>query len=466
MRRRRPVGASGHSALPALSAALAILAVPSAAPAQAAGAGREARPARPRAAAADTSIPRVTLSEALERAARLDPNYVAASRQVDDAAWFRRSAMSVFFLPTLTATTSATRYSSDIFNIGTGQESRQIVDARLEASYDLFRGGSKFYDLRRARAELDGAQAGERQARYASALLTESDYYDVLAQQELTRVARERLRRADEQLAVARARVLSGAAVRTDSLQLVLEATRARVDLLRQSARLKVARVQLGRRVGVAGPVDAVPFGAVVMPDLPLSEAEAVAEAVAKSPRSMMARADEDAASAAVKSVRGSFLPQVTLYGQLTSFDDQFFPNATTRSFFGVQASLPIWNGGQRESLLSQAKSQREVARATRSDTELQLRRDVIEAYQGYETARASARLAVQGVTVATENLSVQQDRYRAGATTIVDLLTAQVDLAEAEAEEVQARYAARLALAGLEAVLGRRLFSQGSELP
>ena len=65
-------------------------------------------------------------------------------------------------------------------------------------------------------------------------------------------------------------------------------------------------------------------------------------------------------------------------------------------------------------------------------------------------------------MVVAQENLDVQQNRYRAGATTILDLLSAQVSLSEAEAGLVQALYATRLSLAGLEAILGRRLFSRG----
>mgnify|MGYP006199748651 CR=1 FL=1 len=48
----------------------------------------------------------------------------------------------------------------------------------------------------------------------------------------------------------------------------------------------------------------------------------------------------------------------------------------------------------------------------------------------------------------------------RAGASTILDLLDAQVSLAEAEADLVAARNEARLALARLEAILGRRLFT------
>ncbi|MGW8283031.1 MAG: TolC family protein, partial [Gemmatimonadota bacterium] len=72
-------------------------------------------------------------------------------------------------------------------------------------------------------------------------------------------------------------------------------------------------------------------------------------------------------------------------------------------------------------------------------------------------TARTSAALAANAVVVARENLRVQDERYRAGATTILDLLTAQVDLTEAEAGLVQARFTTRLARAGVEAILGRR---------
>src|SRR5207247_1780199 len=83
------------------------------------------------------------------------------------------------------------------------------VAAPGTARYDLFTGGQEFAELSRSAAALDGAHAGELVARFASALLTESDYYAVLANAELLRVARERAQRAEQQLAVARARVAS-----------------------------------------------------------------------------------------------------------------------------------------------------------------------------------------------------------------------------------------------------------------
>jgi len=411
------------------------------------------------AAVPQDTIPRITLAEALSRAARLDPNYVSATRQIADAEWGRRAAIAAFVIPAISTQLNATWYSNEAFNIGTGEPASNIVDARIEGRLNLFAGLSKFNELTRASAELDRARASELEARFQTALLTESDYYDVIAQRELTRVATERVRRAEEQLAVARARVVSGAAVQTDSLQLLLEVTEARVALLRQEAQLNVAQFQLARRVGAPGPVDAMQLDTLPAPALPISEQDAILEAVGESPQVLAARQSQRAAEADVRSARGAYLPSVDLFGRITSFDDSFFPTATTRSSIGISVSLPIWDGARREIALSRAVTVRDITRAVRADLELAVRRDIVQAYEAYEAARAAADLASQSVVVARENLRVQQERYRAGATTIIDLLTAQVSLSEADAGLVQARYATRLALSGLEAILGRRLF-------
>ncbi len=122
--------------------------------------------------------------------------------------------------------------------------------------------------------------------------------------------------------------------------------------------------------------------------------------------------------------------------------------------------SFPLWDNAQREIALSQARVNRDVARAIREDMDRAVRHDVTAGYDGYVTARATAELAGEGLRVALENFRVQQSRYRGGASTILDLLKAQADLDDAAAALVQARYGTRLALAGLENILGRRLLS------
>jgi outer membrane protein TolC len=408
--------------------------------------------------AADT-IPEVTLAEALDASAQVDPNYVNALRGIGDATWVRRGAWTAFLLPSVNFQWSFSQFSPESFNIGTNTLTDRLTQFTLSANYDLFRGGAKFSDLAGSAAAVDGARASELQVRYQTAFATEADYYDVIAQRQLRGVAQERVRRATEQLEIARARVLSGAAVQTDSLQLLLELTRAQVDLLRQGSALRVSRLQLGRRIGRAGPVDAAVPDTEEPLQLPLSLESAVAEATRTSPSLLVARTDARLAEAAFKSERATYLPTISLFGQYSGFDEDFVPNATTRTTVGIGLSYPLFDGGGRQLRVYRASTARKVADAIAADAELAAARDITEAYETYTTARASTELAERGVAVATENERVQSERYRAGATTIIDLITAQVDLAVAEADLVQARYSTRLALAGVEAILGRRLF-------
>jgi outer membrane protein len=407
------------------------------------------------------SLPQVTLREALQRAARLDPNYVTALGQIDNAQWGRRNAFAVFVLPSVTIGTTMQRSDPPTFLFTDSLvRTKTLWTANLIARYDLFTGGQKIAELTRSAAALESAHADELRQRFATAQLTEADYYAVLADVELDRVARDRLQRAQEQLAVARARVVSGAAVSTDSLNLRLELARAQVGQIQQASALRVSRLELGRRVGAAGPVDAVPVDTVPAPDLPIALADAISEAARQGPEYRVAAANERAASAAFRSELGNYLPRATLTFSSNTVDQQFYPKLFTQTNLILGISLPIWNNGQRELALSRARVIKNVARATREDMDRAVQHDVTAAYDAYETSRATARLAREAVIIARENFRVQQTRYSAGATTILDLITAQVALSQAEGARVEAEYSTRLALAGLESILGRRLFS------
>ena len=413
-------------------------------------------------AQADTP-PQVTLAEALTEATRFDPNYVQAAGFVAEATWVRRAAMLVFVLPSITASADFTGSSTPSFNFGTNSLSNTIVTARLDARYELFTGGWKISDYQRATAELQGAVANEVGAGFLAAAQTEATFYDVLARKGLVAVARRRLERAESQLQTSRARVLSGAAVQTDSLQVLLELTRAKVDLLREEAGLDVARAELGRRVGRSVAVDAAGADTTLAPALPVTLEQAVQIALAQGPEIRVAEAQARSTAATVRARKAFYLPWVTLSGTVAAYDDKFWPTAADRTSGSLTVTLPIWNNGVREIALARAKAANEVAVAVRDDLQRGALADVTRSYSAYETAAAAAVLAAEAVIVARENYRVQDTRYRAGAVDIIEFLNGQVDLADAEAGLVQARYATKLALAGLEVILGRRLFSSES---
>jgi outer membrane protein TolC len=404
------------------------------------------------------SLPRVTLAEALQRSAHLDPNYVRALGNIQNAAWARRAALSAMVLPSLTVSADYTNYTVDQFNVGTGSPARSIATMRMDARYELLTGGRKIAELARTAADQDAAEAGELQQRFLAALNTEASYYSVLSSRELLDVSRERLRRADEGFVIARARVVSGAAVQTDSLQLILELDRARIDLLQSESNLRVARLRLGRRVGTPGPVDAVPLDSTAAPDIPMSLAEAINLALEQGPDYRVARANEHSADAALRIRRATYLPQLIVSANTIGFGADPLTRGLSRSSVTFSASFPIWDNAQRELAFTRARTARDLAKATREDLERAAEADVTAAYEAYQTARGIAEVSAHGVLVAREVYRVQEARYRAGASTILDLLDAQTGLTAAQATLVQARYAARLALAGLEAMLGRRL--------
>jgi outer membrane protein TolC len=161
-----------------------------------------------------------------------------------------------------------------------------------------------------------------------------------------------------------------------------------------------------------------------------------------------------------LKSERGDYLPTLSVGALHQRYDTQLFPGAANVSSVTFSISLPVWDDGLREIEITRARVNRDVARAVRADLERQVRRDVTNGYDVYQTSRAAVELARVGVTVGRETYRMQELRYRSGASTILDLLDAQVNLALAEAGLAQARLANRLALAGLEAILGRRLFT------
>ena len=403
------------------------------------------------------TVPVFTLAQALERAVRLDPNYVAALGSVAEADWARKAARIAFIVPAAQASLDQTWYSQPFFNFGTLQQSRNASTFRVTANYEIF-SARKIMDLGRTQAELEAATSTEVQQRFLAALLTESAYYGVLADQELVRVARDRSERAAQQLVVSRARVSSGAAVQTDSLTVRIEMIRAQVEQLRLEAQLKVSRLEFGRRVGLSGPAEPAALDSGAPLPMPVTLDEAVRRALEQGPEYRTARARERAAEAKLKGERGAYLPVLNLSAGHQRFDEQVFPGAASFSSLTIGVSLPIWDNGRRELNILQARTDRDVSRAVRADLERGALRDVTFAYEAYETARAQYALAEEGLVAARESYRVQDARYRAGATTVLDLIVAQNSLSDAEAGLVQAIYVSRLAFAQLEAILGVRL--------
>src|ERR671920_263469 len=111
------------------------------------------------------SIPRITLAEAIRRSTRLDPDYVKALGQIDNAEWGRRAAMLAFVVPSIDLGLDQTQYSQSFFNpADPANPTSTLVVGRASANYEL--SVRKFTELSRTKAEIASADAGELEQRF------------------------------------------------------------------------------------------------------------------------------------------------------------------------------------------------------------------------------------------------------------------------------------------------------------
>lgn len=403
----------------------------------------------------------LSLTEAIDEALRAQPTMVEARASVSSASADRLAAYGAF-LPALNASSGYLRSSTTRLDPITGSLEDESYSASLSANLDLFSGFRRWAEVRRSDATLRSAEAGETARRYGVIAATKQAFYDAVAARDLVAVAEARVRRAEEQRKTVVQKLQLGVATRSDSLRARLEVGNANLELLRNEQAFRSAKAALARQVGSEAPVAPAHDEALARP-VPALDTVALRTWVReRSPDVLAAEADTRAAESAVSVSRSSYWPSLaasastTWNGPLSPFS----PGADFRNSWSLRFSLsyPIFNGFSREAGVSRAQANRDIARARLRDTRLAAEVQLTDALGALQTATASAEISEAGVVAAEEDLRVQQERYRVGASTLLEVLTSQAALAQAQTDLVRARLDVQVALAQLEALLGQTL--------
>lgn len=416
--------------------------------------------------AAGAQVPAITLEEAIRRAEQIQPAMVRATADVQTAGARRRSALGAY-LPRLSASSSA----SDFFSEGSaridpitgeltgGNSSNRSINTSLSASLDLFTGFRRGAEMRAARASESAAEASLVDARFEQALTTTNQFLDALAAAQLLGVRETSVRRAEEQLKTAVAKLRAGSATRSDSLRSLVTLGNARLDQITTQTQLASAEANLARLIGESSRVRAADDSAFYRV-LPAVDTQALrAEAESRSPRIQSAAANAAAARSSARASRSAYWPSLTLAAN-TGWNGS---RAGDYNLFNQrQLSLALrWNlfdGFDRELTIVQREADLDLAEASASDAQRQVQAELTTRLAELEAARTRTAITGTSVAAATEDLRVQQERYRLGASTIVDLLTSQEALNQAEVDVVNARFDYLRAKAQIEALIGRNL--------
>jgi outer membrane protein len=422
-------------------------------------------PAAASAQVTDTIATPISLSEAVTMAQRNALSTVQARGSIRTSSAAVKQSYAAF-LPTLSVSAGRQQQSGDRFDTQgnlvpfTGNPTNYSTG--MQSSLQLFDGGRRFFDVKRAKADVDAAEAGETASRFQVSLQVKQQYYNILAARESQSAAEAQIQQAEQQLRSSSLRLRAGAATISDSLRSVVLLGNARLALLNARNNLQLANATLTRLVASPRPVTATASDTldqrVVIPDI-----AALEPLVQQAPSIREAEAQQASAHAGLRSAKSAFLPTVNMnFSRSGSGLDPQFGLGDKRYAYNQNLSFglnfPLFNGLNREVSVARAAVAEDVAEVATRDARLLAHQTLVQSLGQMRIAQEQVSIQTVSVAAATEDVRVQQRRYELGATTLLDLLTSQTQLDNARTALIRARYDYRVAKAQLEALIGRDL--------
>jgi len=249
-------------------------------------------------------------------------------------------------------------------------------------------------------------------------------------------------------------------ATRSDSLRAEIQRRNAAQAVEQAKNDLAVAEAALTRVVGSPEPLTAAPDS---LEDSGLALDEPSLRKLAETgPSVQVASASLEASHAARQSSWSDYLPAISAsYQRGGSGTGTAFFERDALDYQGsvrFSATLPVFDQFQREVRNTQSKVAEDNAQAALRDARLAAVENVTRWLGVYHTAAQRVESQKASVDAALEDLRVQQQRYNAGGSTLLDVLASQTQLDNARRDLIRARYDQRIAKAQLEALVGREL--------
>jgi outer membrane protein len=309
--------------------------------------------------------------------------------------------------------------------------------------------------IRNAQNEVKFATSVFRQKVTTSVASVMSLYYDLLADRENIRVAKESLGYARKLLADNQTEASIGAAARLDVVQSEEDVATRQQDLLtagnqyaqdQQQMKATISKTFNGELAAVQiDPTDHLP-NPHPRDVPPLSEA--IKEALQNRPEIHQAELNLRSQANNIKYTRNALLPSLDafaayapegLYGTLGPALSQVFRDRYPSYSYGVSLSIPIRNRLAQADAARALIEQRQLAMQLR-EAQNQAVWDVSKAVSAVHQADSQLDAAIKVASLARESLSMEETKFKVGQAKASEVITAQTTLATAEDNVVKAR--------------------------
>ena len=328
----------------------------------------------------------------------------------------------------------------------TGGGNGRNFSAGVDVGYPLFNGGSVRNQIRAADERVLAGRATLRATEGDVFTEAVGAYMDVIRDRSIVTLNRNQVRVLETNLQASRDRFEVGDLTRTDVAQSEARLALARSNLELAQGRLTGSEENYRRVIGDL-PDDLQP--PPPLPVLPANPEQAVETALANNPDLVGITAQVRAAGLDVSVARADRLPTVSAVGSqsytnyLGSADEQFAPgapNSNARTGVGVQARVPIYQGG----LVGARVRQAQAFQSQLLEQGIAIERNVVaqtraafSSFRAATEAIASNEVAVSANELALEGTRAEQT---VGTRNVLDVLNAEQELLNSQVQLVTAR--------------------------
>jgi outer membrane protein TolC len=279
-------------------------------------------------------------------------------------------------------------------------------------------------------------------------------YYQVLRTRSLDRIARESVRRAEDDLDVARKLAKGGVIEREKVLraEVALAQAQRALDLTEEAVAVAVAALNLAIGLNVSAPTGVVDTADI--PPFTLSLADCLQAAVGRR-EFQVARESVRVAQEGSRVARADFAPRVVAEGNLLDFQ-QSSPRGHADLALGfIKLEWSLFEGGKRVAEVRVADSRIREAVAQAESIADTIAFQVNQAYRQLAAARKGIDRARPAVDQARETYRLVVARSRQGDATPAELTEAEAGLTRAEQDYANSVYDYLMAIDRLQYAMG-----------
>lgn len=335
--------------------------------------------------------------------------------------------------------------------------------ASLSSGVTIFDGLRNINNLRAAQTSKLSAEENLQRAKENVIFNTASSYLSVLLNQELLNIAKENLEASQKQLEQVKAQVEVGMRPMVDLYNQEAVVANNEFQIVERENALNISIIQVVRILAI-DPMQDYEF---VTPGIDEENLEVKNFSLTQLiEQAMLNRSDLRGTEAQIKLseynlriARGAYLPTVSLSASLSGgYSDQFrertpsgevvdvgyFDQITDRNrrySIGFNIQVPIFNRYNTRLNVQRSQVDYKNAMLDLEAKKLEINQEVRQAYNDYLSASKQLDTTERALLAASKAYETEQERYRVGASTLIELTQANAEFVSASSNRVQAVY-------------------------